>query len=206
MYIARILYPVRVLGPGNRIGLWVSGCRHGCAGCSNPELWPQKPDQQIAPDQLSGVLHRIAAQHPVDGITVTGGEPFDQCEELRELLRRVGDLTQDVLIYTGYTLAELTTRHDDSTDAVLRQTAVLIDGRYVQSLNTGLPLLGSANQQIHYLKPAFRDTYEAYLQKPDHGIQNFTLGNSVVSVGIHRAEYAAQLPGHTARKGLIIDE
>ena len=39
MYIARILYPVKVLGPGNRIGIWFAGCHHRCKGCSNPELW-----------------------------------------------------------------------------------------------------------------------------------------------------------------------
>lgn len=39
MYIARILYPVKVLGPGERIGIWMDGCEHGCIGCSNPELW-----------------------------------------------------------------------------------------------------------------------------------------------------------------------
>ena len=42
MYVARILYPVKVLGPGNRIGIWVSGCNHRCKGCSNPELWKQE--------------------------------------------------------------------------------------------------------------------------------------------------------------------
>ena len=204
MYVARILFPVRVLGPGDRIGIWVSGCNRGCPGCSNPELWEQRPDQKISVEALSALIHRIAARHQVDGITVTGGEPFDQCRELHALLEQIADVTEDVLIYSGYQLEELTGRSDAA--AVLDRTAVLIDGAYIRSLNTAMPLRGSSNQQIHVLHAGIQSRYDAYLQQPDHGIQNFTLGNSVVSVGIHRAEYAEELPRHTAQKGLIVDE
>lgn len=47
MYVARILYPVMVLGPGKRIGIWFVGCRHQCKGCSNPELWETAEKYQI---------------------------------------------------------------------------------------------------------------------------------------------------------------
>ena len=82
MYVARILYPVEVLGPGKRIGLWLSGCSRKCAGCSNPELWEQKKEQLISVERLSSLLHRIALNRPVDGMTITGGEPMDQAAEL----------------------------------------------------------------------------------------------------------------------------
>ena len=202
MYAARILYPVRVLGPGDRIGLWLSGCKRACPGCSNPELWDQRPEQQVSVQALSALIRRIAAEHPVEGLTITGGEPFDQCADLARLLEAVADITRDVLIYTGYALEELHARHCPDTEAVLAQTAVLIDGPYVEARNAAQPLRGSDNQRIHYLQPAVRGAYEAFLTRPG-GIQNFTLGGSTVSVGIHHADYADALPAHTARKGLI---
>ena len=48
MYIARILYPVKVLGPGNRIGIWFNGCIHHCKGCSNPELWKTQERYKVS--------------------------------------------------------------------------------------------------------------------------------------------------------------
>ena len=206
MYVARILYPVKTLGPGSRIGLWVSGCGRGCPGCSNPELWVRREDQRIAPEQLSLLLHRVARQHPVDGLTVTGGEPFEQCEELSALLEAVADITGDVLLYSGYTLEELEERGSPAVASILRRAAVLIDSPYVQAQNTGLPLRGSANQRIHYLRPDMEERYAAWLNGPCRGVQNFTLGSSVVSVGIHRPGYSEELPGRTSKKGLMTSD
>ena len=45
MYVSRVLYPVNVLGIGNRVGIWTSICKHKCIGCSNPELWEAKESQ-----------------------------------------------------------------------------------------------------------------------------------------------------------------
>ena len=86
MYVARILYPVRVLGPGERIGIWFEGCCHHCEGCSNPELWQQRPEHRVEPGVLEHMLRKIAAEHPVDGFTLTGGDPFYQPEALEALL------------------------------------------------------------------------------------------------------------------------
>lgn len=149
MFVARILYPVEVLGPGKRIGLWLSGCSRKCAGCSNPELWEQKKEQYISVKHLSTLLHRISQDHPVDGITITGGEPMDQTEEVSLLLPLVQDVTEDVLMYSGYTLEELRKRKDPCTDTILLHLAVLIDGDYQDKLNDGSPLRGSSNQHIN---------------------------------------------------------
>ena len=69
MYIARLLFPVKVLGPGNRIGIWMSGCGHKCAGCSNPELWEQREQQRVTLENLKKMVDPIFENYEVDGVT-----------------------------------------------------------------------------------------------------------------------------------------
>ena len=202
MFVARILYPVEVLGPGRRIGLWLSGCARRCKGCSNPELWIPQKEQAISIAQLFALIGRLAQDHPIDGITITGGEPMDQAEELSELLDLLSTLTDDILVYSGYTLEELHARGDTATEKVLEGIAVLIDGEYREEMNTGSSLRGSSNQQIYIFHDKFRTTYEQYL-KNENRIQNFSLGSSIVSVGIHPSDYQVKLKKAVQQKGLI---
>ena len=60
MYIARILYPVKVLGPGERIGIWMCGCHHGCRGCSNPELWDFDEKYHVTSAPIMDFISKIA--------------------------------------------------------------------------------------------------------------------------------------------------
>lgn len=202
MFVARILYPVEVLGPGKRIGLWLSGCSRKCAGCSNPELWKQNKEQYISVEHLSTLIHRLAQDHPVHGITITGGEPMDQAKEVSLLMPLLHDVTEDVLMYSGYTLEELQKRKDPCTETVLRLLAVLIDGDYQEKLNDGSSLRGSSNQQIHIFRETVQDIYTDYLRSSNQ-IQNFSMGQSIVSAGIHHPDYQVALKNAVKQKGLI---
>ena len=184
MNVARIFYPVEVLGPGKRVGIWVCGCRRGCKGCSNPELWGQKPEYEVSIDEISGLIDRIAESHEIDGFTISGGEPMDQALELVRLIEELKRYSEDLLIYTGYRIEELQERSDAA--AVLDQAAVLIDGEYREEENTDVLLRGSENQRIHILNDDLRERYESYLATAHNQIQNFTTWDGVVSVGIHK--------------------
>lgn len=186
MNTARILYPVQVLGPGMRIGIWVCGCGRRCRGCSNPELWDQKPECEIPAAGLAELISRIAETHQVDGFTISGGEPMNQAGELAVLLEALRDISGDIIVYTGYRIEELRERRDADTERVLALTAVLIDGEYREEENVDVLLRGSANQRIHILNPAFEEKYGHYLKTAHNQIQNFTTSDGVVSVGIHR--------------------
>ena len=186
MNVARILYPVEVLGPGKRIGIWLCGCRRGCRGCSNPELREPGDEYEVGVDRVFELIERIAASHEVEGFTISGGEPMEQAEELSALLHRIRAVSEDILIYTGFRLEELQDRKDVFTDAVLRAAAVLIDGEYIEEKNTDVLLRGSSNQRIHILNPALEGKYRAYLETAHNQIQNFITSDGVVSVGIHR--------------------
>jgi anaerobic ribonucleoside-triphosphate reductase activating protein len=91
MNVARILYPVKVLGPGDRIGIWLCGCNRACPGCSNPELWSPRPEFELSVENLCHLINQILVNHPVDGITITGGEPFQQAADLWMLISRLSN-------------------------------------------------------------------------------------------------------------------
>lgn len=190
MNVARILYPVEVLGPGKRLGIWVCGCRRGCKGCSNPELWVQKPEYEVTVEDIMSLVSRISDLHKIDGFTISGGEPMDQPEGLSQLVTQLSAYSKDILIYTGYRIDELKKREDPATNIILSRTAVLIDGEYREEENIDVLLRGSSNQRIHILIPEMAEGYEKYLASAHNQIQNFTTLNGVVSVGIHRKGFS----------------
>lgn len=202
MNLARILYPVKTLGVGDRIGLWLCGCSHGCRGCSNPELWQPREEYSISVANLLKLVRSISDSRRVDGFTITGGDPLEQPDELAELLSELRVISRDILVYTGYTLEQLREMNSPSIDIVLRNTAVLIDGLYIEERNNGCPLRGSDNQRVIFLDESFRPAYEEYM-RGGNKIQNFTSGSSVISVGIHDPDYPRQLERRLAGKHLM---
>jgi len=144
MYIKRICYPVKTLGPGNRIGIWVTGCEKNCFGCMSPDLRIKEDGSDIS---VSKLMHMFqAVEKPIAGFTISGGEPFLQEEELCKLITEiVNNFSDDIIIYTGYTLHELELKKSVHINRILELISVLIDGEYVDSLNDGKGLRGSSS-------------------------------------------------------------
>ena len=107
MYVARSLYPVKVLGPGERIGIWFCGCPRRCEGCSNPELWNFQEKYKTSPETILSLIEKISAKNKVDGFTITGGDPIFQTEDLLRLLEEIKKISDDIIIYTGYLKSEV---------------------------------------------------------------------------------------------------
>ena len=182
MYIARIVYPVEVLGPGKRIGIWFCGCPRRCKGCSNPELWEFQERYKVEFSVIKNLMLQISSQHRVDGFTLTGGDPLYQFEAFRQIVDFVSDISNDILVYTGYTMSELTGKNLDNI-------AVLIDGTYIEERNNGCILRGSDNQQIYILNNSLKEKYENYLSTAQNQIQNFATVDGYISVGIHNKDF-----------------
>ncbi len=202
MYIARIIYPIKVLGPGIRIGIWFAGCSHGCKGCSNPELWNADAKYELDCSQVMSLIDSIAETNQVDGITLTGGDPLEQPEALRELLPKLVLITDDILLYTGYKYAQIRDKYED----ILRFVAVVVDGPYIEHLNYGEALRGSSNQRIIVLKKQYADDYRCFVSEAPGEIQNFFLENGFISVGIHRPNFRKELDALMTEKGVVKDE
>ena len=98
------------------------------------------------------------------------------------LLQKIKAISDDILVYTGFEIEELTTKQ-------LENISVLIDGKYKEELNNNSLLRGSFNQRIHILEEKQRVKYENYLSTESNKIQNFTTNDGVVSVGIHKPDF-----------------
>lgn len=156
-----IKYPVTTLGPGKRIGIWTQGCGRQCKGCMSRHSWEYDPQAERSVEWIIDVVRYYSEKYEVDGITISGGEPFDQAD-LTHLLSALAHYGHgDVLLYTGYYIDEL-----KAYTEALENVSVLIDGPYVDELNDNMPLRGSSNQNVYVLKQEYAERYMEYLQKP----------------------------------------
>lgn len=151
------------------------------------------------------LVQQVATKHHVDGITISGGEPFEQADELAVLLGELGKEYEDILVYSGYTYGQLVGLGQNAVDAVLDNIAVLIDGEYREDRNQGHPLKGSENQRIHYMKPECREKYEMYIEEMygKKRVQNFPIQGGVFSVGIHESRFEERLSEGLQRQGIL---
>ena len=133
----------RANGPGVRAVVWVQGCSLGCPGCFNPATHPV--DGGGAMDVAA--LARELAGLPVDGITISGGEPFEQPEALLALV--TGLAGTSIIVFSGFTRAEI--ERQPLGPAVLERIDVLVDGRYLERRRIARGLRGSANQVVHLI-------------------------------------------------------
>ncbi|HPV14447.1 MAG TPA: 4Fe-4S single cluster domain-containing protein [Candidatus Cloacimonadota bacterium] len=144
--LRQILYPVYNLGPGKRIALWTQGCSIHCPDCLNPETW--NPEAGVSVNIMSLAILLMEISEGYDGITFSGGEPFDQYDALvylASILKHSCKL--NLLVYSGYTLEELSGAHPD----LYFQEAFdyLIDGRFRSNSPSEDNIRGSANQRIY---------------------------------------------------------
>ncbi len=134
-------------GPGLRYAVFVQGCTHACPGCHNPESQPCEGGQVR---RIEDVAAEIAANKLAQGVTVSGGEPFEQAAACAELARRCRALGLNVWTYSGYLYEDLEAGRPclEARD-LLDQTDVLVDGPYVQALHSyDLAWRGSSNQRL----------------------------------------------------------
>ena len=132
----------RANGPGERFVVWLQGCTLGCAGCFNPTTHDPRGGTEMTIDDVLAQL----GDAPIEGITLSGGEPLQQPAAAAALLAGARARGLSTLVFSGYTLDEI--RALPGGDAVLAHLDVVVDGRYVAGERLGRGLRGSANQRI----------------------------------------------------------
>jgi len=203
----KVHYPVQVLGPGQRVGIWVQGCSIHCAGCVSRDTWNPHGGRTV---DLEHLISHIASlsNEAVDGVTITGGEPFDQAGSLMTLLEALHTWRQsrarpvDLLAYSGYSLERLRGRHADT----LGLLDAIIAGPYRRTKPTRLIWRGSANQQIVPISELGRQRYEPYLDyKPERPTFQVTVDESVWMIGVPRAGDLERLETALERSGVRLE-
>ncbi|MFF5181861.1 4Fe-4S single cluster domain-containing protein [Micromonospora sp. NPDC000316] len=153
--MARILASTRAEGPGDRTAVWVQGCTIRCAGCFNPHMWAFRGGERLAPDDLAARILDAGT----DGLTLLGGEPFDQAGVLAEVASTVRRAGRSVMTFTGYTsrqLRESVAEGRDDVGALLDQTDLLVAGPFLRDrIDIVRPWVGSTNQEFIALSDRF---------------------------------------------------
>ena len=148
----------RANGPGSRFVVWMQGCTLGCAGCFNPATHPTVGGREIDVSELAtelatAVSAAARAGTPLDGLSLSGGEPLQQAAAAVALLDAARALGLSTLAFSGYTIDEI--RELPHGPDVLARLDVLVDGRYVSTERLASGLRGSANQRIQLLTPRY---------------------------------------------------
>ena len=150
--VARVRRRTCTNGPGWRSAVWVQGCKIRCSGCFNPDTHAHEARRFWEPEQLS----RWMMDADVEGVTILGGEPFEQadaCARLAEVARALGG---SVVTYSGYTWAFLRNSRLPEVQRLLAATDLLIAGPFVQARPTdGRAWHGSTNQDFVFLSDRY---------------------------------------------------
>lgn len=151
--IHRIIEKTTVEGPGVRFCVWVQGCPHRCKGCFNSETWDKNKGYKINPEEL---VQKILNANGIEGITLLGGEPFEQAKCLSYIAEKVKQNSLSVLAFSGYTHAQLISKNDYYINKLLKYTDLLIDGKYIEALTDySRPWAGSSNQKFIFLSDRY---------------------------------------------------
>ncbi|MEO8706366.1 MAG: 4Fe-4S single cluster domain-containing protein [Kofleriaceae bacterium] len=155
--VATIVDDTEAEGPGRRLALWVQGCTIRCPGCCNPEMFVADGGVTMTVDEVGARL-----TDGIEGVSILGGEPFEQAFGVGEFAREVKRRGLTVMVYSGYTLAELHERAiaNPAVTELLATIDLLVDGRYDRTQPEPLPpagrrWLGSTNQVMHFLTSAY---------------------------------------------------
>lgn len=200
-------YPVTVLGPGQRIGLWLQGCSIGCKGCVSQDTWAADASFDTTVGTVLDWCRSVAAQG-LDGVTISGGEPFEQPEALGALLdglqawRSEATLDFDLLAYSGMPLRRLQRDHAD----LLARLDAIIPEPFVEKQPVTHVWRGSGNQPLVALSERGHVRYAEWLgataQSQAKRMQIQVSDGRVWAIGIPARGDMQALEGLCASRGL----
>lgn len=142
--VAGIIDESIVDGPGIRLVVFTQGCKHNCVGCHNPETHSFSSGELV---DIDSIVEKVKSNPLLDGITLSGGEPFEQATNCAILAKNIKELGLNVVTYTGFTFEEILKK--ENFRELLLYTDILIDGKFdISKKSLMLKFRGSTNQRI----------------------------------------------------------
>ena len=142
--IAGIVPESIVDGPGFRYVVFTQGCLHACPGCHNPETHDPNGGREVS---VESIVEAMGKNRLIDGLTLSGGEPFLQVEPCLALAKAAHALGLNVWAYSGYTFEELMADREKSR--LVAECDVLVDGPFILAQRTlEKRFRGSKNQRV----------------------------------------------------------
>lgn len=198
--INKVHFPVTTLGYGRRVGLWTQGCSIHCPGCISRDTWNFDANKAIS---IAALMESLSVWLPqADGVTISGGEPFDQPAALKNLLTQIRlRHAGDILVFSGYPQSELAAKHQE----IFAWIDVLISEPYQADSGNERIWRGSDNQRITLLSDLARQRYPADIDQQTwngpRSLDVFVEGESVWMAGIPRPGELARLQEKLAAAG-----
>lgn len=205
LHLNKAHYPVTALGPGRRIGLWFQGCTLACPGCVSQDMWAFDGNQALSLSVLLAWCQEVASDE-LDGVTISGGEPFAQPAALLALLealrewRAAAGLSFDILCYSGLPWRRL----QREFTPILALLDALIPEPFQSHRPTRLLWRGSANQPLIPLSPLGRERYAPYRDREveRRPFQVVVDGRRVWAIGIPGPGDMERLEQQCAERGV----
>jgi len=148
MRIAGLVQDSIVDGPGLRFAVFTQGCKLCCEGCHNPDTWDEAGGTEMSVDD---VIKEMLSNPLTDGLSLSGGEPFQQAADCASLAAVARERGLSVWVFSGKTFEELHEEAKSASDInmLLTLTDVLVDGRFVLNERTlSFKWCGSRNQRV----------------------------------------------------------
>lgn len=145
-------------GEGIRKVIFAQGCKHGCEGCFNPHTHSFNGGELF---EIEEIAKKCNDDYFIDGVTFSGGDPFEQSKEFAELAKLIDT---NIWCYTGYTYEELLNMEDKL--CLLYEIDVLIDGKFDKNkMDNNCKYRGSNNQRIINVKESLKNNKIIELRK-----------------------------------------
>lgn len=172
MQIGAIVSNSSIYGPGNRFVIWTQGCSIRCNGCWNQQFFNFNAGKNYKTEEIMNLIEL----EDVEGVTILGGEPFDQAEELFKLVKTIKSSGKTVFLYSGYTNAELLKNQLHAK--ILAIADIMVLGRYDKDKrDINLRWRGSSNQQVIFNNVSYKEKFENMEEAQEIEIQIDNVGN-----------------------------
>lgn len=165
MRIANVVNDSIVDGHGLRFTVFTQGCPHHCGGCHNPETHDPNGGRE---EELAELFRQLDKNPLIEGLTLSGGEPFLQAASCAELAKMAHETGRNVWTYSGYLFETLRDKGDAAWTALLKETDVLVDGPFLQEEKSyELHFRGSRNQRLIDVPESLRRGEVVLWEEPD---------------------------------------